>query len=193
MSIDPELVARFDSLDDEELVARRASIDLTPEASAAIDSVLKRRGIDRARAEALLQSSPEVDDSHDPARLDRAKRQLRWLTIFFVLSLAYVPVAFLLAWAFDPSPATKSEPSELALALVVGPWIAIVIAYYVCLFRTASTLRCTPFWLLLLAVFLKVIGWILAYGVVVSEYRRLRREANTDRQTSKPPPLAASS
>ncbi len=193
MNIDRELIARFDSLDDEELVARRANVDLTPEATAALDSVLERRGIDKARAEALLHSSPEVDDSHDPARLDRAKRQLRWLTVLFVLSLAYIPVAFLLAWAFASPPSSESEPSELALALVLGPWIAIFIAYYVCLFRTASTLKCSPIWLLLLAMFMKVIGWILAYGVVVSEYRKLRREANADRQTSKSPPRTASS
>lgn len=181
MAIDPELLARFQSLDDEELAARRLSGGLTQEASTALNAVLQQRGIDAIKAHELLRSDVGDDASQEATRLERARVQMRWLTATFVAALAFLPVSALIAAMIGPSDGKPVDADNTVVNIVLAVWFVLVVSFYVSIYRAAATLRYGAPWLLLLAVLVKVIGWIVVYAALVAEYRRQRTSQHPPR------------
>ena len=174
MAIDPELFARFQSLDDEELVARRLGGGLTSEASNALNAVLQQRGIDSARAHELLEADVGESASMELARLERARIQMRWLTGTFAVALGFLPGLFFLAAILGPSDANPLGADDIGLQFMLALWVVVVVSFYVCVYRTAATLQYSAAWMLIIAVIVKLLGWIVVYAALVAEYRRQR-------------------
>ena len=73
--------------------------------------------------------------------------------------------------------AISYEPSESAIELQapVILWFGAIATYYVLIFKTARALDYSPWVCLLVAVFLKIIGWLIVHGVLTWELRRQQK------------------